>query len=483
MQNIKQKAIKGVSWSFIESIANYGITFLVGVVLARLLTPEEFGLVGMVAIFVALSNTIVDSGFSSALIRKVNVKPVDYSTTFYFNMVLSVFLYVLLYLAAPSIGNFFNEPLLVDITRAIGVVLIINALGIVQRTILVKEVNFKKQTKISFVASLISGIVGIVMAMNEFGVWSLVIMQIMRQFINTMLLWLFNSWRPLLEFSKNSFKELFGFGSKLLASGVIDTLYNNVYYVVIGKFYTANQLGQYTRAKQFSTLVSGNITAVVQRVSYPVLSNIQGTEDGEKLKNAYQRIIKSTMLVTFTCVLGLAAVAKPLIVLLIGAKWIPSVVYLQILCFGAMLYPLHAINLNMLNVKGRSDLFLKLEILKKIIGVGPIVLGIYFGIELMLVGGVLSSFIAFFLNSKYSGKLINYSTKSQIKDVFPAFLIAFSTALLMWSITIVNLGTVITLVIQCLVGVILSIAMHEFIKLSEYVELKHIILSVIKKKN
>ena len=481
MHNIKQKAIKGVSWSFIDNIANSGITFLVGIVLARLLSPEEFGILGMIAVFIAVSNSIVDSGFSSALIRKVDIKNRDYNTVFYFNMVLGIILYILLYFSAPFISGFFNEPILIAVTRVMGLLLIINSFGIVQRTLLIKEVDFKTQTKVSLIASISSGIIGIGMAVAGYGVWSLVAQQIIRQLLNSIFLWVFNTWRPVFEFSTQSFKELFGFGSKLLVSGIIDTLYSNIYYVVIGKYFSANELGLFTRAKQFSLFISGNLTSIVQKVSYPLLCNMQNESNDELLKKTYQRIIKATMLVTFSCMLGLAAVAKPLILLLIGVKWIPSIVFLQILCFAAMLYPLHAINLNMLMVKGRSDLFLKLEIIKKIIGIAPVIIGIFYGIEIMLIGSVFVSFIAYFLNSYYSANLINYTTLDQIKDVLPTFLVALAVSFVMWSITLLNFSNGITLSFQFFTGGILSIAIYEVLKLPEYTELKQIILSFIKK--
>ncbi len=480
MKGIKEKAIKGVSWSFIDNIANSGITFLVGIILARILSPAEFGLIGMITIFIAVSNSIVDSGFSSALIRKVKTKDIDYNTVFYFNLCLGIGLYLILFFSAPAISRFFKEPILISIMRVMGIILIINAFGIVQRTLLVKEVDFKTQTKISLIASIISGFVGIAMALKGFGVWSLVGQQISRQLLNSIFLWVFNTWRPALEFSKESFHELFGFGSKLLISGLIDTIYNNIYYLIIGKFYSAVQLGQYTRAEQFSSIFSTNLTNVVQRVSYPVLCSIQ--DDDERLKLAYQRVIKATMLVTFACMLGLAAIAKPLILLLIGVKWMPAVPFLQIICFAGMLQPLHAINLNMLMVKGRSDLFLRLEIIKKSIAVIPIYLGIFYGIEFMLWGSVFLSFAAYLLNSYYSARLINYSTWAQIKDISPSFLVSIFVAAAMWCLTLLNYSIWITLPLQCILGLIMTIAIYETIKSTEYFELKGILLSIIKRK-
>jgi len=479
MNSLKKKSIHGVSWSLVDNISNSGITFLVGIVLARILSPAEFGILGMITVFITISNAIVDSGFSSALIRKTDAKDIDYNTVFYFNLILGFVLYIILFFCSPAISRFFNEPVLVPITRVLGIILIINAFAIIQRTLLVKQVDFKTQTKISLIASITSGIIGIVMALYGFGVWSLVVQQLSRQLLYTIFLWVFNSWFPVWEFSKQSFMELFGFGSKLMISGLIDAIYKNIYYLIIGKFYSAVQLGQYTRAEQFNMVFSSNLTSVVQRVSYPVLSSIQ--DEGERLKQAYRRVIKSTMLVTFACMLGLAAVAKPLILILIGDKWLPAVIFIQILCFAEMLYPLHAINLNMLQVKGRSDLFLKLEIIKKVIAILPISLGIFYGIEFMLIGSVFISFIAYILNSYYSALLIDYSTWTQIKDILPTFIVSFFIAIIMWSITLLNYSIWITLPAQCILGFILGIIIYEIIKLPEYLELKEIALSMIRK--
>lgn len=478
--SLKAKTVKGVGWSFADNIASSGVSFLVGIVLARLLSPEEFGILGMIAIFIAISNSIIDSGFSNALIRKTDAKEIDCNTVFYFNLVVGILFYIILYLSSPVISRFFKEPQLISITRVMGSILIINALAIIQRTLLVKKVDFKTQTKISLIASLLSGFIGIGMALWDYGVWSLVGQQVSRQLFNSLFLWTYNSWRPTWAFSKASFKELFGFGSKLLLSGLIDTIYKNIYYLVIGRFYSAAQLGQYTRAEQFNGIFSSNLTSVVQRVSYPVLSSIQ--DEPERLKAAYRKIIKTTMLATFACMLGLAAVAKPLILVLIGEKWLEAVPYLQILCFAGMLYPLHAINLNILQVRGRSDLFLKLEIVKKAIAIIPIVLGIIYGIEYMLWGSVFTSFIAYFLNSYYSAILINYSTKDQIKDILPTFAVSFAIAVCMWGLSFLNLSIYIILPLQCILGIALAIFIYEKIRLEEYQEAKQMAFSLIKRK-
>ena len=453
---------------------------MVGLVLANLLTPTEYGIMAIITIFIAVSTSIVDSGFSNALIRKVHIERVDYNTVFFFNLVVSFVLYIVLYVAAPAISIFFKEAILTEVLRVIGWVLVVNALAIIPRTILVKKIDFKTQTKVSVISSVVSGVVGIGMAMTGWGVWSLVWQQLSRQMMNTLFLWVFCKWIPVWEFSMKSFKELFNFGYKLLFSGLLDTIYKEIYYVVIGRFYSAADLGQYTRAQQFNIIFSSNLTSVVQRVSYPVLSSIQ--EEPERLREAYRRVIKLTMLVAFACMLGLAAVAKPLILILIGEKWLPAVPYLQIICFAGMLYPLHAINLNILQVKGRSDLFLKLEIIKKIIAVGPIVVGIFYGIEYMLCGSVVTSFIAYFLNSYYSADLINYPTKEQLKDIFPTFAVSLIVAGGMWTLTFIPMSYYFLLPLQIVVGLLFAFFIYEKLQLSEYLEGKKIVYSVLKRK-
>ena len=462
-----------------DNIANSGITFLVGLVLARLLTPAEYGIMAMITIFIAISTSIVDSGFSNALIRKQDAGRVDYSTVFFFNLGVSAVLYAVLYVGAPRIAAFFKEPLLEDVMRVIGWVLIINALAIIPRTLFVKAVNFRTQTKVSLIASLSSGAVGIGMALGGMGVWSLVGQQLSRQLMNTVFLWVYGKWRPSLEFSVRSFRELFGFGSKLLLAGLLNTVFKEIYSLVIGRCYTSAQLGQYTRAQQFNTIFSSNLTAVVQRVSYPVLSSIQ--DEPARLKEAYRRVIKVTMLVTFACMLGLAAVAKPLIVLLIGEKWLPAVSLLQIICFSGMFYPLHAINLNVLQVKGRSDLFLRLEIIKKFLAIGPLLLGIFFSIKSMLLGSVFNSVIAYFLNSYYSADLLRYSTMEQVKDVLPTFFVSLLVSAVMWSLSLTALPYPLLLSLQCTVGLTLAILIYERLRLPEYMEVRQLALFALRR--
>ena len=479
---LKQKTISGLTWSFIDNFAKLGITFIVGIILARLLSPREFGLIGMITIFIAVSQSFIDSGFTQALIRKKDCTQIDYSTVFYFNLGVGAILYVVLYFAAQPISSFFGEPQLKLIVQVLGLGLIINSLTIVQTAILTKRIDFKLQTKISVIASIISGLIAITMAYNGFGVWSLVIKTLLGFAFSSLFLWLWNKWTPSLIFSYNSLKEMFSFGSKLLVSGLIDITYRNIYLLIIGKFFSATELGYYTRADQFRNLPSQNITGVIQRVSYPVLSTIQ--DDIPKLKAAYQKLIKSTMLITFVLMIGMAAVAKPMVLTLIGEKWLPSVIYLQLLCFVGMFYPLHAINLNMLQVQGRSDLFLKLEVIKKILAVPTIIIGIYYGIKIMIIGMMFNTIIAYFLNSYWSGKFIGYSIRAQAKDILPAFILAVLIGLIVFVVgSFLDVSNLWKLIAQILIGALLFIGIAEASKMNDYLYIKDIIFDKLKNRN
>ncbi len=481
MTSLKSKTISGLFWSFFETGAHYFVSFVIGIILARLLSPEEFGLIGMITIFIAISQSFIDSGFSQALIRKTDCQQKDYATVFYFNLFVGFLFYIILFFSAGSISRFFNEPILRDLVRVLGLVLIINAFTIIQRTILIKNINFKLQTKITLASSVLSGIIGIILAYKGFGVWSLAIQQILNQLFITIFLWIFNRWLPTLEFSKQSFKEMFSFGSKLLASGLIDTTYQNIYYLIIGKFFSATELGYYTRANQFSKLPSQNITSSTDRVTYPVLSQLQN--EPSKLKSGYKKIIKSIMLINFSVMLGMAAIARPMVLTLIGEKWLPSVPYLQLLCVVSMMYPLHSLNLNILKVKGRSDLFLRLEIIKKTLAIPVILIGIFIGIKAMIIGMIFNSFFAYFINSYYSSKLIDYSMSEQIKDILPDFGISISMAIIVFFTQLtISLSPLLKLIIGIVLGFMLVIGLSRIFAIDGYKELKNVIMDLIWKK-
>lgn len=476
--SLKQKTLSGLLWSFVDTMAGQGITFVVGIILARLLTPREFGLIGMLTVFIAVSQSFIDSGFSNALIRKKDCSNADYSTVFYFNLAVGILFFILLYFSASAISGFFNEPELKPILQVMGIVLIIDSLTIIQRTILTKRIDFKLQARISVIASIGSGVIAISMAFYGFGVWALVAQRMIKQGLNSLFLWLWNRWKPLFVFSTRSFKELFGFGSKLLISGLIDTIYRNVYYLIIGKYFSAQELGFYTKAEEFNRLPSQNLNAIIGRVTYPVLSTLQ--DDIPRLRNYYQKLIRSVMFITFILMLGMAAIAEPMINTLIGAKWEPSIIYLQMLCFVGMMYPLHALNLNMLQVQGRSDLFLKLEVIKKIIAIPTIVIGVFFGIKMMIAGMMVNTLIAYYLNSYWSGVKIGYSFKQQVKDILPSFFIAITMAVSVYlSGKILPFSYPVTLIIQIIFGALFVFLFCEITKFRDYIFAKELVLEKI----
>jgi len=480
--SLKNKTIAGMFWSFSDIIAKKGIQFVIQVFLARLLLPKDFGIIGMITVFISVSQSIIDSGFGNALIRENKVSQEDYSTVFYFNLVMAIVMYIVLFFSVNAISSFFNEPQLVAILRVLALVLIINSFGLIQRTMLVKNIDFKTQTRISVVSSVSSGVIGIIFAYLGYGVWSLVIRMLSMQFILSLLLCLSNKWIPYLVFKMDSFKRLFGFGWKLLVSGLIETLYKNIYYVVIGKLFSAIELGYYTNAQKLRDTVSQSITMSVQKVSYPVLSSING--ENERLRLGYKKILKNSVFITFPMMIGLAVIANPFINLLFGANWVASIPYFQVLCFAGMLFPLHAINLNILKVKGRSDLFLGLEVIKKVVGITfiGIVLLLKLGIMGLLWAAVLNSYVAYFINSYFSAELLSYSTKEQIKDIMPIFIVSILMGTLVYfSGTVLPHNYFIKLLVQIFIGVVTYIGISRIAKVEELKTVYDLIGSVFKK--
>lgn len=476
-QSLKSKGINGIKWSLIDNIANSGITFLVGIVLARILSPQEFGVLGLIAILIAIANTIIDGGFTTALLRKENVTEKDYNTVFYSNLAIAILLYLVLFLSAKYIAIFFSVLILKSIIPVMGLLLIINSLSIIQRVVFIRKIDFKTQAKVSLIASCLSGIIGIGSALLSFGVWSLVLQQISRQLLNTLFLWIYSTWRPKLIFSKDSFVSLFGFGVKLLFTNLINTLYKNIFYFIIGKIYTVDKLGQYTRAEQFNTIFANNLTSVIQRVSFPMLSRIQNEQ--ERITYLFRKIIIYSTLITSVFVGSLAATAKPLFLILIGEKWLEAAMYLQIMCFYAILYPLQNLNLNMLNIASRSDIVLTLEIIKKILFLPVFLVGFYYDIIAMLWAAVVYYLIEYFINTFYNERYFNYGIIKQLKDLLPIFAITLFVSFCMWSITLFNLSNIVTLFIQILIGIFLYFIIYELSRLPEYLELKEIVINQI----
>lgn len=449
-ESLKNKTKKGLAWSMIERFATQGVQFLFGIILARLLSPDDYGIITMPLVFLAIAQCIIDSGFSTALIRKPELTEDDLSTAFYFNIGIGILCYAVLFFSSPLIADFYHTPILSSLLKVTALAVLFNPLCAVQQAILTRKIDFKTQAIVSLSGAILSGIVGLSMAYNGFGVWSLVFQQVGGYLIRTILLWILGKWKPKRKWSWESFHYLWGFGSKMLGSGLLDTIYNNIYPIVIGKYFSAQDLGNYTRAQQFSSLPSSNVTGVLQRVTFPVLSSIQNED--ERLAKNYRKILKLSAFLVFPMMLMLSAIANPLVRILLTDKWIGCVILLQIVCFQMMWYPIHAINLNLLTVKGRSDLFFRLEVLKKIIGVCIMCITIPNGIIWMVSGGIVSSMISLAINTYYTGKLIHVGYLKQMRDLLPIF----GISLFMWLCIFICVTLIENCYVQLLFGVFIG---------------------------
>ena len=426
-KSIQQQTLSSVKWSAIEKYSVQIVQFLLGMVMARLLTPADYGTIGMIGIFFAISNTFIDSGLNSALIRKLNRTDVDFATMFWFNLAVSIACYIVLFIISPWVGEFFKIPALKNILRIQSVTLIINALATVQSTRLVINLNFRAIAKINLLSSIVSGLAGVSFAFSGFGVYAIVYQTVLYSVFNTLALNIYNRWIPKRVFSTKSFKEMFGFGSKLLVSGLINTVYSNLTPLVIGKFYKPFDLGFYDRGTKIASLPVSNINGVLSKVTYPIMSQLQN--DDEHLIRVYRKYIITTSMCIFFCCTLIAALGKPLVILVYSSKWSPCVIFLQIFAFAIMFDHINSINLNLLEVKGRSDLFLKLEIIKKTISTLILFASIPFGVLAICISKIIYTQIAVFINTYYTGKLFGLGYVEQIRDFSKYFLLSVLTCI------------------------------------------------------
>ena len=481
-QSLRQKSVSAFIWTSIGQYGSQIITFSISIMLARLLLPSDFGLVGMLSIFSLLSTTILNFGFNAALIQRDDIEQKDYSTIFYFNLCVSFVLYFLLYFAAPLIANFYVQPLLKNITRVYMLVLIINGFRIIQTTILTKEINFKLQVLARLAAAIISGIIGISMAFTGYGVWSLVAQLMSASFLNTVLLWIFNKWRPTFEFSFGSIKKLIGFSSRVFLSGLLIQFFRALDNAVIGKIFSASDLGFYTRAKSLKEFPVRNSTAILTRIIFPIFSTIKN--DDERLLHVYKKFIGIVAFVIFPMMFGMITIADPLIRVLLTEKWLSSVLYLKLFCAFGFIYPLSSINLNIILVKGRSDIVLNLNIIQNAILVIAMIIGFQFGIKGYLIACIISSYFSYILNAKYSGKFLRYSVIHQLKDIVPEAI----TSLIM-AVSVFFIGKlfgdeyVLKLVVQILSGITIYLSIAYVIKMKSFINFLSILRTDILKVN
>lgn len=470
--------LKNLFWRFSERTAAQGVSFIVSVVLARLLTPEDYGLIGLITVFISIATVFVSSGFGNALIQKKDATQTDFSSVFYFSIVMGLIMYAILFVCSPLIAGFYNEPLLTPIVRVLSISLVIAGINSVQQAYISKTMQFKRFFFSTIIGTIISAVVGIFMAYKGYGVWALVAQTLTNQVIDTCILWFTVKWRPTLEFSLKEMKKMFSYGWKLLFSNIIDTVYNNLYSLVIGKFYSAKDLGYYNRGRNIPNMVITNINGSIQSVMFPAFSNCQG--DKVRLKAMVRRSIMTSTYIIFPAMIGLAAVSKPLTILLLTEKWLPSVPFMQFSCFILAFWPIHTTNLQAINAVGRSDIFLKLEIIKKIIGFSIMVLSIPFGLYIMMIGNCFSAILCSVINASPNKKLLNYGYKEQIMDMLPAILLSVVMGVFVLAWTFFDLNNILILVCQVLTGIIVYFFGSKILKLESYDYIVNMIRSLKK---
>lgn len=459
----KRVVIKNLIWKIMERVGVQGVQFIVQIVLARLLLPEDYGLLSLVTIFIALANVFVQSGFSTALIQKKNVDEYDFSSILFMSLFVANILYVIIYFISPVIADFYKESQLILILRILAITLFFGAINSVQNAIIAKKMDFKKLFLSSLIAVIISGMSGIFLAYQGYGVWALVFQQLINQLLITITLWFTLKWRPKLIFSLSRVKYLFSYSWKLLVSSLLETLYMNLRNLLIGKIYTPTSLGIYTRGQQFPQLIVENINGSIQSVMLPTLSSEQ--DNKERVKSIMRRAIVTSSFLVCPMMIGLAAVSESLIKILLTEKWMDCVIFVQIFCFVYMLMPIHTANLQAINALGRSDIFLKLEILKKVVGIIILIITIPLGVHAMAIGVLIGSIISSFINSYPNLKLLNYSYKEQIIDIMPSFILSMCMGIIVYMVNYINMMPILTLIIQIIIGVFVYITMAIIFKL------------------
>ncbi|WP_222845904.1 lipopolysaccharide biosynthesis protein [Flavilitoribacter nigricans] len=472
-EGLKEKTSRGLFWNALEKFSVQLVKLIVGIVLARLLFPEDFGLIGMLSIFIAISQIFVNSGMGSGLIQKKVRTDLDYSTVFLFNLVVSIFFYLVLLFSAPLIAKFYDKIELILLTRVLGLNIVISAFAMVQRAKLIVNIDFKTLARVNLIASVLSGIAAIVLAILGWGVWALVMYTLLNTLVSVFLLWKVNKWIPSMEFSRESFNELFGFSSKILLSRIYEKVSINIYNIIIGKYYSAAALGFYTRAKSLAEIPSGTLSNVLQQVSFPVFSSLQ--DERVRLVSAYSRMVRMAAFIIIPIMILVSILAEPIVRILLTEKWIEVVPLLQWTSIAYVIYPISVINMNILNAMGRSDLFLKVDLSKFPLTVVSLIVTVPFGIKAIVIGHVVTSFISFFINAYLPGKILGYGPLSQLKDIMPMVLSAIIMSIAV--ITIVNFvsNDFFQIVLGCIVAIVTYLSLSKMFNIKEMSELEEFV--------
>lgn len=464
---LKEKTVIGIIWSFVEQLLKRGVSILVTLLLARFLVPEDFGLLAMMTVFIAIAAALMDSGINQAVIRKQDPNESYFSTAFYTNIGLGIVAYILLFIASPYIAGYYDESRLTLLLRVAGIVVIINSFKVIQVSMLSRALNFKAQMKASLPAAIISGIVAVVLAYQGFGIWALIAQTLLSALIAVVIYWWIQPWRPVFAFELSSLKEMYGFGYKLFLSGLLNTVAKNIYVLVIAKIFSTAEAGLFFFASRIKDMVITQLVTSVQQVTYPALSKLQ--DDDKRLKESYRQVLQTITFILFPAMLMLAALAEPIFELLFPERWLPAVPYLQLMSIVGILTPLHAINLNVLKVKGRSDLFLGLEVIKKLTLAAVLFISYRYGVIGILIGRGIQSVIVYVPNAYFSSTLINYKINEQIRDVAPNLVLATAVSLVVYTLTeTISLPPIVSVALNGLVGLFLYILVAKIVNLQAY---------------
>ncbi len=462
----KTHVISSLLWKFLERAGTQGVQFVIQIVLARILCPDDYGILAILMAFIALANVFVQSGFNTSLIQKKDSDETDFSSVFWLSLFVSLLLYIVLFFASPFIARFYKNDILIPILRVLALTLFFGALNSVQSAMVSKTMQFKKFFFSSMGGVVGSGIVGIILACNGFGVWALVAQQLANNLLISVILWTTVKWRPKFVFSIEKVKSLFSFGWKLLCSGLLDTGYRQIYNLVIGRVFTSSDLGIFSRGEQFPQVIATNLDGSIQSVMLPTLSS--HNDSAEEVKQITRRSISTSSYVLMPCMLGMAAIAKNLVLVLLTEKWLPCVPFLQLACLAFALYPIHTANLTAINAMGRSDVFLKVEVIKKIIGIAVLVVTVPFGLVAMAAGRVFSGIICTFVNAHPNKKILDYSYIEQWKDILPYVLVAAAMALVVYFVGFIPLQAAPVLFIQIAAGIFFYVLVSKIFRLEAF---------------
>jgi teichuronic acid exporter len=478
LESLKKKALNGIIWSLLDKLVNQAGNFALLVYLSKILSPSDFGLIAMLTIFLAVAQSLTDSGFSQALIQKSkNATEDDFSTVFYVNLTVSILLYFLLYISAPSIAYFYQQPELIDLSRILFLVVVINSIALVPRSKLLIAIDFRTQSLINSVSMIVSAVVAVFMVQDGFGYWSLVGMNLIKSLVNSTLLLIISKWYPKKVFSKQSFISLFSFGSKLLVAGIIATAVQNLYSVLIGRYFNATQVGYFQQGFNYTNIISSTLSSVVQGVTYPLMTSIQ--EDEKRLVEVYIKVMGVVTLLTFPVFVGFVAVAEEFVLIFLGDKWISIIPILIILSLARSLTPISSLNLNILNARGRSELFLKADLMKLPISIIALLVAVPYGIFAVAVSQLFFTIISFFINTYYPGKLFGFGAKEQVKQIAPILIISL---VMYFSIAFIKFDSLeIQMLTKIVVGFIVYIALCWGFKVTAFTNVINMILRFLKK--